>query len=335
MVTVGINGLGRVGRAFLREAIMREDIEVAAVNDLGDIDTLAYLLRFDSVYGLLPVSVERATDGITINGKLIRVFQEKEPSAIPWGTAGVDVVIEATGVFAEYTKARAHLEGGAKRVVISAVAKGKPKDDEGMMLLGLNDKQIQGKVVTSNASCTTNAAAPLLAVLHEAFGVQKALLTTVHAYTATQSLVDGPKKDLREGRSAAINMIPTSTGAAIAVTEILTDLAGCFDGVAVRVPVPAGSLVDITLLLNKEVSVEDINKALTKASGTKRWQGLLAITHDPIVSTDIVGAMFAVIADLSMTRSLGSLVKIMGWYDNEAGYAHTLVEHAVLLGKTV
>lgn len=335
MVTVGINGLGRIGRAFLREAITRDDIEVVAINDLGDIDTLAYLLRFDSVYGLLPVSVERVTDGIAVNGKHIRIFQEKEPSAIPWGTVGVDVVVEATGMFVEYTKARAHLEGGAKRVVISAVAKGEPKEDEGMILLGLNDAYMKGKAVTSNASCTTNAAAPLLSVLHDAFGVQKALLTTIHAYTATQSLVDGPKKDVREGRAAAVNMIPTSTGAAIAVTEVLTELAGNFDGVSVRVPVPAGSLVDITLLLSKEATVEEVNKALTKASGTKRWQGLLAITHDQVVSTDIVGATFAVIADLSMTRSLGSLVKIMGWYDNEAGYTHTLAEHVVLLGKTI
>lgn len=335
MVKVGINGLGRIGRSFLREAVLRDDIEVVAVNDLGDADTLVYLLRFDSVYGLFPTSIERVPEGIKVNDRLIRVFQEKEPSNIPWGTAGVDVVIEATGVFTTYKAARAHIEGGAKRVAMTAPAKDTPGKDEGMILLGLNDKEFAGKIVTSNASCTTNAAAPLIAVLNDAFGVEKALLTTIHAYTATQALVDGPKKDLREGRSAAINMIPTSTGAAIAVTEVLTELAGKFDGVSVRVPVPAGSLVDITLLLKKEVSVEEINKAITKASGTKQWQGLLAITNDPIVSTDIVGAKFASIADLSMTRSLGQLVKVMGWYDNEAGYTHTLIEHVIKLGKTI
>jgi glyceraldehyde 3-phosphate dehydrogenase len=335
MIRVGINGLGRIGRAFLREAVLREDIEVVALNDLGDADTLVYLLKFDSVYGLFPGSVERVSEGISVNGKVIRVFQEKEPQNIPWGTASVDVVVEATGVFTTYKAAREHIKGGAKRVVMTAPAKDEPASDEAMILMGLNDKDFKGKVVTSNASCTTNAAAPLIAVLNEAFGVEKALLTTIHAYTASQSLVDGPKKDLREGRSAAINMVPTSTGAAIAVTEILTDLSGKFDGVSVRVPVPAGSLVDITLLLKREATVEEVNKALTKASGAREWQGLLAITHDPIVSTDIVGAKFASIADLSMTRSLGQLVKVMGWYDNEAGYTHTLVEHVIRLGKTI
>ena len=335
MIKVGINGLGRIGRSLLREAVLRDDVEVVAINDLGDADTLTYLLTFDSVYGLFPTSVERVPNGINVNGKTIPVFQEKEPRNIPWETVSVDVVVEATGAFTTYKAARAHIEGGAKRVVMTAPAKDAPAPDEGTILLGLNDKELRTKVVTSNASCTTNAAAPLIAVLSDAFGVEKALLTTIHAYTASQSLVDGPKKDLREGRSAAVNMVPTSTGAAIAVTEVLTELTGKFDGVSVRVPVQIGSLVDITLLLKKEASVEEINQAMTKASGSKQWKDLLAITHDPIVSTDIVGAKFASIADLSMTRSLGQLVKVMGWYDNEAGYTHTLIEHVIRLGKTI
>src|SRR3989338_3536580 len=321
---VAINGFGRIGRAFFRVAVLREDMEIVAVNDLGSLESLAYLLTYDTAYGRSLFSVE---------------IQEGEPQKLPWKDLEVDVVVEATGVFTSYEKANAHRTAGAKRVVLTAPA----KDDAekagvkgATVLMGLNDEHLADYEITSNASCTTNAASPLIAILDEAIGIERALLNTVHAYTASQSLVDGPsKKDLRDGRAAAQNIIPSSTGAAIAVTKAYPKLEGKFDGLSVRVPVVVGSLVDVTFVASRPTTVEEVNNALKAAAASERWKGLFAVTEEPLVSSDIIGATYASIADLSHTLVAdGKLVKVVAWYDNEAGYAHTLIEHVAALGKT-
>ena len=338
-IKVAINGFGRIGRAFLKIAWDRPEIEIVAVNDLGTIDSLAYLLKYDTVYRTWAHDVQIDGTDLVIDGKRVKFVSEKDTTKLPWGELGVDVVVESTGLFTAYDKAAFHLTQGAKKVVISAPAK--EGDDAGVkgetILLGVNEEKFGTCDITSNASCTTNAASPLIAILHEALGVEKAILNTVHAYTATQALVDGPsKKDLREGRAAAQNIVPSSTGAAIAVTKAFPELTGMFDGISIRVPVPAGSIVDVTFISKRDTSVEEVNALLKKAAGEDRWAKVFGVTEEPLVSSDILGDSHASLADLAMTRVVGgNLVKVMAWYDNEYGYTHSLVDHVIKTGKTI
>jgi len=338
-IRVGINGFGRIGRAFLKISWDNPEIEVLAVNDLGDVHNMAYLLKYDTVYKKWKhddIKVEG--QDIVIDGRKVKVLAEKEPSSLPWKELGVDVVVESTGFFTSYDKASAHLTSGAKKVVISAPAKGDAGGVAGeTILLGVNEEKFGTCDVSSNASCTTNAASPLIAILDESLGIEKAILNTVHGYTASQALVDGPsKKDLREGRAAAQNIVPSSTGAAIAVTKAFTKLEGLFDGISVRVPVPAGSIVDITFISKKNTTAEEVNEILKKASKEKRWENLFSATEEELVSSDILGSRYASIADLKMTRVVGgNLVKVMGWYDNEMGYTYTLVDHVIKTSKGI
>lgn len=341
-IRVGINGFGRIGRAFLKVAWDREEIEVVAVNDLGDIANMAYLLKYDTVYRNWnhPIRTETSngTSEIIIDEKRVKLFAQKDPSMLPWKDLEVDVVVESTGLFTNYEKAKVHVDAGAKKVVISAPAKGSDGTVQGeTILLGVNEEKFGTCDITSNASCTTNAASPLIAILHEAIGIEKAVLNTVHGYTASQALVDGPsKKDMREGRAAAQNIVPSSTGAAIAVTKAFPELSGLFDGISVRVPVPAGSIVDITFIAKRETTAEEVNEILKKAAKDKRWEKLFAVTEEPLVSSDILGSHYGSIADLVMTRVVGgNLVKVMGWYDNEMGYTYTLVDHVIKTGNTI
>lgn len=339
-IRVGINGFGRIGRAFLRIAHKNPEIEIVAVNDLGDVHNLAYLLQYDTVYRNPGFSVAVSDDAksILVDGAPVQFLQEKDPSALPWKALDVDVVVESTGLFTSYEKAQAHIVAGAKKVVISAPAKGDTGSVHGeTILMAVNEEKFGTCDITSNASCTTNAASPLIAILDEALGVEKAILNTVHGYTASQSIVDGPnKKDFREGRAAAMNIVPSSTGAAIAVTKAFPKLEGLFDGISIRVPVVAGSLVDITFIAKRDTTKEEVNAILEKAAKSEKWNKVFAVTHDPLVSTDILGESHASIADLEMTRVVGgNLVKVLGWYDNEMGYTYTLVEHVLKTGKTI
>lgn len=334
---VGINGLGRIGRAFLKTAIESSELEVVAVNDLGDVNNMAYLLNYDSVYGRSGLDVKVDSGNLVIKGQTVKFLSEKDPVNLPWGKLEVDVVVESTGFFTSFEKAKAHITGGAKRVVITAPVK--DADPEGAtVLMGVNEEKLSKCIVSSNASCTTNASSPMIAILDEAVGIEKALLNTVHAYTATQALVDAPagKKGLREGRAAALNIIPSSTGAAVAVTKAFTKLEGLFDGISIRVPVPVGSVADITFIAKKNTTVEEVNDALRKAAKLERWKGIYDATDEELVSSDIVGRPEGAIADLTMTRVVGgNLVKVMAWYDNEMGYTHTLVRHVVEAGRLI
>ena len=336
-ISVGINGFGRIGRAFFKVARVRNDIEIVGINDLGDLENLAYLLRYDSAYGRSDFKVEIEKDSLVIDGKTIPVTHEKDPASIPWGKLGASVVVESTGVFETFQKASAHLVGGAKKVVITAPVKDDPLPDisSATVLMGINDEMLKTCVISSNGSCTTNAGSPILSILHESLGIEKALLNTVHAYTATQSIVDSPAKgDVRRGRAGAHNIVPSSTGAAIAVTKAITELEGKFDGVAIRVPVVTGSLVDITFVASRDTTAEEVNDILTKAAHSEHWKNIFAATTEPLVSSDIIGMPYGAIADLAMTRVVGgNLVKVLAWYDNEVGYAHTLAEHVVKTGS--
>ncbi|MBI4086357.1 type I glyceraldehyde-3-phosphate dehydrogenase [Candidatus Kaiserbacteria bacterium] len=339
-VRVAINGFGRIGRAFFRMAEGRDDLEIVAINDLGSLENLAYLLKYDTAYGRSPFGVEVKDGNLVAAGKTVRFVSEREPAQLPWKELDIDVVVEATGIFTTYEAAKAHRDAGAKRVVLTAPAKDEPEKagvKGATVLMGINDEHLADYEITSNASCTTNAASPLVAILDEAIGIERALLNTTHAYTASQSLVDGPnKKDLRDGRAAAHNMIPSTTGAAIAVTKAYPKLEGKFDGLSVRVPVIVGSLVDVTFVASRATTVEEVNNALKAAAASERWRGIFAVTEEPLVSSDIIGATYASIADLGNTLVAdGTLVKVLAWYDNETSYTHTLVEHVVALGKTV
>ncbi|MGE5540697.1 MAG: type I glyceraldehyde-3-phosphate dehydrogenase [Bacillota bacterium] len=331
---VAINGFGRIGRAFVRQSYDRPEIEIVAVNDLGSLENLAYLLKYDTVYGRAPFPVDIDGGDLLINGKAVRFLSEKDPALLPWKELAVDVVVESTGFFTDYEKANAHVTAGARRVVISAPV----KNDNPLgatILMGLDESKMGTCAVTSNASCTTNSASPVISILDSAIGIEKAILSTTHAYTASQSIVDGPsKKDMKEGRAAAQNIVPTSTGAAIAVTKAYPSLAGKFDGISLRVPVPAGSIADITFIAKRPTTVEEVNGVLEEAAGSDQWKGIFSTTREELVSSDIVGERFASIADLGMTRVVdGNLVKVLAWYDNEAGYTHTLVEHVIKAGK--
>jgi glyceraldehyde 3-phosphate dehydrogenase len=335
---VAINGLGRIGRAFLRLAVTKPEIKVVAVNDLATPENLAYLLRYDSAYGPSGLNISLKEGVLEINGQPIKFFQEKDPAKLPWGSLGVQVVVESTGFFETYAKARAHLEAGAHRVVVTAPLKDEPPPGLGgaTVLVGINEDRLPGTQITSNASCTTNSASPVIQILDEAIGIEKALLSTIHAYTATQKLVDAPDAgDWRRGRAAAVNIVPSTTGAAIAVTKALPQLTNLFDGIAIRVPVVTGSLSDITFIAKRQTSVEEVNKALKAAALLPRWQGIFTATEEPLVSRDIVGSPYGAIADLTMTKVVGgNLVKVLAWYDNEAGYTHTLLRHVLAAARS-
>jgi glyceraldehyde 3-phosphate dehydrogenase len=337
MAKIAINGFGRIGRTFFRMAYDNPDFEIIAVNDLGSLESLAYLLKYDTVYGHAPFEVEVGEGSLIVNGKKVTFLQEKDPKALPWGVMGIDVVVESTGFFASYEGSQAHLDAGAKRVVITGPVKDEPVAGVAgaTVLMGVNDSMLSSCIITSNASCTTNATSPLIAILKEAIGIEKAILNTTHAYTASQSLVDGPsKKDLREGRAAAMNIVPSSTGAAKATTLAHTELKGKFDGISIRVPVAVGSILDVTFISSRNTTVEEVNDALTTAAASDTWKNLFAVTNEPLVSSDIIGARFAAIADLEMTRVVdGNLVKVLAWYDNETSYTHTLVEHVAAVAR--
>lgn len=333
MARVAINGLGRIGRAFLKLASKRSEIEIVAVNDLGDINNLAYLLKYDTAYGKSDLDISVSGQNLVINGKEIRFVSEKDGTKLPWGELNIDVVVESTGVYESYEKSKIHLEAGAKRVVITAPVKGDaPEGISGAtVLMGINDEKLATCQISSNASCTTNAASPLIHILHEKIGIEKALLSTTHGYTATQKLVDSPDaKDWRRGRAGAQNIVPSTTGAAIAVTLAVPDLVGKFDGIALRVPVITGSIADTTFIAKRETSVEEVNNILKEAAKDPRWEGIFTVTEEQLVSADIIGTPYAAIADLSFTKVVGgNLVKVLSWYDNEIGYTNALIKHVI------
>ena len=365
-IRVAINGFGRIGRAFARLSYGR-DIELVAVNDLGSLENLAYLLKHDTVYGKAPFDVGYREQVIgdskiqekgvlIIDEREVKFLSEKDPLNLPWGDLNIDVVVESTGFFTDYEKARAHITAGAKRVVITAPVKEKVigNREQGIVnstttynlqpttsnlgatvLMGINEEKLATCQISSNASCTTNAASPVIAILDEAIGIEKAVLSTAHAYTASQSIVDGPsKKDIREGRAAAMNIVPTSTGAATAVAQAYESLAGKFDGIALRVPVVAGSIADVTFIAKRQTTREEVNEILRGAAAAPRWEGIFKTTDEQLVSSDIIGEPFASIADLGMTRVVdGNLVKVLAWYDNEMGYAESLVRHVLATAK--
>jgi glyceraldehyde 3-phosphate dehydrogenase len=330
-VRVGINGFGRIGRNFYRSARQRgADLDVVAVNDLTSPATLAHLLRFDSVLGRLDAEVTVTDEGIRVDDDEFKVLAERDPKALPWGELGVDVVVESTGLFTDRDKAAMHLDAGAPRVIVSAPASGA----DATFVVGVNEDTFDPSAhkVVSNASCTTNCFVPMVKVLDEAFGVQKGLMTTVHAMTNDQNLLDLQHKDLRRGRSAAINIVPSSTGAARATGLVLQSMKGRLDGTALRVPVPDGSITDFTAILDKEVTVDEINEAFRQAASDGRLKGIIEYSDDQIVSTDIIGSPASCVFDSTMTMTMGNLVKVCGWYDNEWGYSNRLVDLVLLVG---
>ena len=330
---VGINGFGRIGRNFYR-AVKQSgaDIEIVAVNDLGAIKTMAHLLKYDSVLGVLPNKIEATDEGISIDSKILKVLSKRDPKDLGWGSLGVDVVIESTGFFTDRDKAAAHLEAGAKCVVVSAPA----TNADATFVYGVNHKDFDPKKhqVVSNASCTTNCFVPLVKVLDDAFGVENGLMTTIHAYTGDQSIVDGPHSDLRRARAAAINIIPTSTGAARATSLVMQSMKGKLDGTSLRVPVPTGSITDFVANLKKPATVDEINAAF-KAAADGSLKGILEYCSDPIVSSDVVTNPHSCVFDKDLTMSMGSLVKVLGWYDNEWGYSNRLVDMTAFIGAAL
>ena len=331
-VRVGINGFGRIGRNFYRAAAASgADIEIVAVNDLTTPQTLAHLLKYDSILGKFPADVAVSGDGITVGDASLKVLAERDPANLPWGDLGVDVVVESTGFFTKADDARKHVDaGGAKKVVISAPATG----DDLTIVMGVNHEQYDGsQTIISNASCTTNCLAPLAKVINDAFGIERGLMTTIHAYTADQNLQDGPHKDLRRARAAALNIVPTSTGAAKAIGLVLPELKGKLDGYALRVPVPTGSATDLTVTLAREVTVEEVNEAYKAAAAEGPLAGYLTYTDAPIVSSDIVTDPSSCIFDSGLTKVFGNQLKVVGWYDNEWGYSNRLVDSVVLVGN--
>lgn len=329
-IRVGINGFGRIGRNFWRAvAASGKDIEVVAVNDLTDNATLAHLLKYDSILGRLPYEVKSTADEITVDGKAIKAFAERDPAKLPWGDLGVDVVVESTGLFTDAAKARVHADNGAKKVIISAPAKG----EDITIVMGVNDDKYDAAshTIISNASCTTNCLAPMAKVINDTFGIEKGLMTTIHAYTQDQNLQDGPHKDLRRARAAALNIVPTSTGAAKAIGLVLPELKGKLDGFALRVPIPTGSATDLTVELKREASVDEVNAAL-KAAAEGPLRGILTYTEDEIVSSDIVTDPASCIFDAGLTRVIGNQLKVVGWYDNEWGYSNRLGDLVELVG---
>jgi glyceraldehyde 3-phosphate dehydrogenase len=330
-IRVGINGFGRIGRNFFR-AVKQQgaDIDFVAANDLGSVDTMAHLLKNDSVMGRLDADVQVSADGITVDGDEIKILAERDPAKLPWGDLGVDVVIESTGFFTDRDKAAAHIEAGAPRVIVSAPA----TNADATFVVGVNEDTFDpaNHIVVSNASCTTNCFVPMIKVLDDAFGVEKGLMNTIHAYTGDQQLVDGPHSDLRRARAAAINIVPTSTGAARATGLVLQAMQGKLDGTSLRVPVPTGSITDFTGVLKQDVTVEAVNEAFAAASADGRLAGILLYSTDPLVSSDIVGTAYSVTIDGGLTMAMGNLVKVCGWYDNEWGYSNRLVDLTKIVG---
>src|SRR5215468_339309 len=329
-IRVGINGFGRIGRNFYRAVLASgADIELVGANDLTDNATLAHLLKYDSILGRLGHDVKATADEISVGGHTFKAFAERDPSKLPWGDLGADIVIESTGLFTDAEKAKVHVENGAKKVIISAPA----KNEDFTVVLGVNDDKYDPAkhTVISNASCTTNCLAPMAKVLHEAFGIERGLMTTIHAYTQDQNLQDGPHKDLRRARAAALNIVPTSTGAAKAIGLVLPDLKGKLDGYALRVPVPVGSATDLTFTAREAVSVADVNAAV-KAAADGPLRGILTYNEDPIVSSDIVTDPASCIFDAPLTKVIGDQVKVIGWYDNEWGYSCRLVDLVTYVG---
>jgi glyceraldehyde 3-phosphate dehydrogenase len=328
-IRVAINGFGRIGRLSFRAMLQKSDIEVVAINDLTDTKTLAHLLKYDSVHGKFAGEVAYDAENLLVNGQKIRVYAEKEPKNLPWASNQIDVVLESTGRFVDEAGAGGHLTAGAKKVIISAPASGNIPT----VVLGVNDNTLTGnETIISNASCTTNCLAPMAKVLDDAFGIESGYITTIHAYTADQNLQDAPHKDLRRARAAAYSIVPTSTGAAKAVGLVLPHLKGKLDGVAMRVPIPDGSLTDLTAVIKKPASIEEINAAMKKAAEST-MKGILEYTEEPIVSIDIVGNPHSCIFDAQMTAVMGTLVKVVGWYDNEAGYSNRIADLIVKVGK--
>ncbi len=334
MPKIAINGFGRIGRNVFKAGWNKPGFNVVAVNDLTDPKTLAHLLKHDSSYHDWDKSVSSDADEIIVAGKRVKVFAEKDPTKLPWKKLGIDIVLECTGRFTDFEGASQHLAAGAQRVIISAPAKGGGVPTH---VLGVNQKGAGKKAkIINNASCTTNCIAPVAAVLNSAFGIRKAMMTTIHAYTADQVLVDGPHKDLRRARGAAQNIIPTTTGAAIATAEAIPELKGLFDGLSMRVPIAVVSLSDCTFVLKKRVTVEQINEALTKASQNPLWKGILEVTNEELVSSDFIGSSASCVVDLPLTKVVdGDLVKVIAWYDNEMGYSHRLAEMALEVGKNL
>ena len=330
-VKVGINGFGRIGRNFFRAAKKKgADLDFVAVNDITDARTLAHLLKYDSVLGNLDADIKATDEGISVDGDELRVIAERDPGALPWKELGVEIVVESTGLFTDREDAEKHLGAGAQKVIISAPAKG----EDITIVLGVNGEQYDADThhVISNASCTTNCVVPMASVLEEAFGLERALMTTCHAYTADQNLQDGPHRDLRRARAAAINIVPASTGAAKATSLAIPKLKGKMDGLAFRVPVPDGSVTDLVCLLNREVSVEDINQAF-RAAADGPMKGILKYSEDPLVSSDIVGDGHSCVFDALSTMAIGNMVKVIGWYDNEWGYSNRLVDLTELVAS--
>lgn len=340
--TIAINGFGRIGRMFFRQAFASPaeasakegtSLRIAAINDLGSPENLAYLLRHDTVYGPYEKSVALNDGSLVVDGNTIALSQEKDPAKLPWKSLDIDIVVEATGVFESAEKAKAHLDAGAKRVVLTAPAK---DDETATATPNVNEGAIASATITSNASCTTNAATPVMAVMLKNPGIRKAIANTIHGYTATQSLVDGPDRhgDFRRGRAAAVNIVPSSTGAALAATKAVPELAGKFDGLAIRVPVVSGSLLDFTFLANRPTSAEEINTIFRQAAQDLGWQGILAVTEEPLVSSDIVRNPHGSVVDLAMTRVVDEdLVKVLAWYDNEWGYSAMLLKHVLKVAE--
>ncbi len=330
---VAINGFGRIGRLFFRQAFELSDLDIIAINDLGDVENLAYLLKYDTVYGRYgkEVKADAANGKLIVDGKEVNFIQVKDPALLPWKDMQIDIVIESTGLFDSYDKAKVHLAAGAKRAVITAPA----KDDDGpngqTVLMGVNEENAKSCQITSNGSCTTNSASPVIQILSESLGIQKAMLSTVHAYTATQALVDGPIRgghDFRKGRAAAQNTVPETTGAAISVARAIPELRGKFDGVSFRVPNITGSISSIVLVAKRPTTVEEVAKILSDAAAMPRWQGILTVTNDQLVSSDIIGEPYGAIVPLDFIKVVdGDLVNVLSWYDNEAGYVSTLIKH--------
>lgn len=331
---IAINGFGRIGRSAFKIAWERSDLEVVAINDLTDTKTLAYLLKNDSNYGTYQHDVVAGDQTISVNGSDVRVLAEKDPAALPWAELDIDIVVESTGFFTDKEGASKHIEAGAKRVVISGPTK---SEDVDTIVLGANDDGVEGSTeVVSNASCTTNSLGVVMAILEAEFGVEKSLLTTVHSYTASQRLQDAPAKDLREGRNAAENIVPTSTGAAIAVTKALPGLKGKFDGISMRVPTPVVSISDVTALLSRDVTVDEVNQVFSRSAKEPFYQGILGVSDEPLVSRDYIGNSHSGVVDLALTRVVGgNLVKVCVWYDNEWGYSNRLVELVADVGKRI
>ena len=341
-MNVAINGFGRIGRLFFRQIMEEPQLEIAAINDLGDLENLAYLLKYDSVYRQFPgeISIKKDDDKsyFIVDGREILFISEKDSANLPWKELGIDIVVESTGVYETYEKSKAHLEAGAKRVVMTAPAKDSDSDLGKTVLMGMNENDLAKCQISSNASCTTNAASPVIAVLSEKPGILKAVLNTVHAYTNTQTIVDCAVKgsDFRRGRAGAQNIIPSTTGAAISVSRVLPELSGKFDGIAIRVPLVAGSIADITFVSKRKTSVEEINNILKEAASSQRWSGILKVIDEQVVSSDIIGEPYGAIVDLKFTKVVdGDLVKVLSWYDNEWGYCSTLVKHVLKVAENL